>query len=262
MNHPATEQEFVQSFNATTSGLLPRVLEVAGPKGHRLTASLFDAVSLTGIADMRFREAERIEALGLDRSRASVVRQGAMRYNAAGLEVLIQDVLPAIKEVQKEFGRAAIDPQAFKVFEMEAREQIARTDMSGRRAAIARRLLHDTITAGTDAGIGGLCDRLQHDCNRLIELCRKREKHNGLLGQAAGALMAGVGFLMIGICAALSAGQVCRNPTVLLWGGIFIAAGVLIFLVFSNAGPPVSDDSGEGGGVDVDVDEGGSIPEL
>ncbi len=76
-----TEYEFVQNCNAGKPGVLAFVLEIADPKAHRLTSKLLDAVALTVTSDMRFREAERIEALGLDSSRAIAAREGAKRHN-------------------------------------------------------------------------------------------------------------------------------------------------------------------------------------
>jgi hypothetical protein len=233
------------SFNATTSGLLPRVHETAGPKGQQLATSLFDAVPLIVIADMRFREAERIEVLGLDRSRAAAAREGAKRYNAAGLEVLTQRVLPALEEVRTEFGESGTDPRPFSVFDMEAREQLAKTDMNRRRTAIARRLLSDTVTAGTDSGVGGLCDRLQHECGRLIELCRERDEHNGPVGAIVGGVVALVGGVIIGVCSILSAPEACSDPQALLWGGMFIAVGVLIIAVSNSSSEPEEGPIGE-----------------
>jgi hypothetical protein len=242
MDCPPTEHGFIASFDATTSGRLPRVHELAGPRGQQLATSLFDALPLVVIADMRFREAERLEGLGLDRSRAAAAREGARRYNTASLEVLTQQVLPAIEEIRTEFGEATIDPRPLRVFDMEAREQLAKSDLNGRRAAIARRLLSDAVTAGTDSGIGGLCDRLQHDGGQLIELCREREEHNNPIGLVVGGLVALAGIVIIGICNIQALPNSCSDPQALLWGGMFIAVGGLIIAVTSGASSETPED--------------------
>lgn len=249
------EQEFLQRTNGVMASGLPTILEAAGPKAHRLTKSLLEACQLVITSDLHFREAERIEALGLDPARARTARQQAKFRNDACLEILEDQVRPAIAKVRKKFGakKRTKCKRAFDFFELECREALVRVDMSQRQAAIAGRLLTRTRTVADEVGIDGLCMALDRRCKQLIQLRKEREEHNNPVVAAIGVGIIGLGLLIFGICSALSAGRTCRNGTVQFVSTVLILFGLAVLLMALG-----SDDTrgGDGGG-----GEGGGFPE-
>jgi hypothetical protein len=243
------EDEVIQAMNAAKVEGLPAVLEAAGPKGHRLAAGVFQASQLVVTADLRFREAERVEALGLDPGRATTVRELAKFRNDACLEVLEEEVVPAIAAVREEFGheREIDTKRAFDFFEAESREALARTDLNGRRAAMAGRVIDRTRWIADEAGIDGLCTVLERRCARLIELRREREEHNNPVGVAIGAAIAATGFLILGICSALSQGRPCRSVEVDFIARLHIMGGLFIMLAFAGGEEDGQDEVDEDG---------------
>jgi hypothetical protein len=249
------EHEFLQRTNAVMASGLPAVREAAGPKAHQLTKSLLEACQLVITSDLYFREAERIEVLGLDPGRARIARRRAKFRNDACLEILEQEVRPAIAEVRKKFGteQNIKCKRAFDFFELECREALAGIDISQRQTAIAGRLLTRTRAVADEAGIDGLCAALDRRCKRLIKLRKERDEHNNPVLAIIGVVIVATGFLLFGICSALSPGRVCRNGTIQFLSGVLILFGLSVLLVAGGSG-----ETENGGGAGGD---GGGFPE-
>jgi hypothetical protein len=247
MRRTSDEQELVRDMN-TARAALPTILEAAGPSGHRLTSGVFDATQHAVAADLHFREAERVEALGLDPSRAATPRTRARFRNQACLDSIDSEVMPAIDNVRREFGdQREIDAtQAFDFFEVESRELLAQMDLNRSRATTAGRVLAETRATANEAGIAGLCDLIEGHMSRLADLRREREEHNGPIAVAIGGALAATGFLIYGICSALSGGRPCTNSTVTNIAEAFWTAGGILILIGLGSGR--------------DIDEGGSGP--
>lgn len=245
------EHEFLQSTNTAMAAGLPAVLEAAGPKAHRLAKSFLEASQLVITSDLYFREAERIEVLGLDRGRAQISRQQAKFRNDACLEILEHKIFPAISEIREEFGETKQRndcKRAFDFLQMEALVGLAGIDLTRREASIAGRLVTRTRTVADEGGIDGLCTVLEHRCRRLIELRQEREEHNNPVALVVGGAIAATGFLILGICSALSGGQPCSNPVVSAIAISHIMLGVALIVMTSGSGEDEDEVGGLGEG--------------
>jgi hypothetical protein len=230
MDKLSSEQHQVERIRAARMAATAPVLDAAGPAAHRLTDGLLRAAESSATADLRYRRAERLEALGLDRTRTQAVRRSADRHNQVAIE-LLEQAAPTIEEIRREFGDRRIDATtALGVFAEEAREQIADADLSGEEAALGERLLAETLETANESGIAGVCDRLERDVSRLTELRRERPEHNNPIAFVVGGIAAGLGAVILGICWAVSGPGGCTNPTVLQISGGLIAFGLLIIV--------------------------------
>lgn len=265
MHCRSLEHDFSERVDALTGTGLPRIRDAAGGKGHRLAAAVFDVGKLAIMSDLRFREAERVEALELDHGRATAAREIAMFRNAACLELLRDELRPAIAAVREEFGepdgytRDETNP-AFYAFEREARDALMGIDLNMRRARAAGRTLSRLREMADQEGIPGLCGVLDRHCERLIELREDRPSHNGPVGWVIGGAIAATGFAIIGICSAVSTGRLCRNPLVNFIGGVHIGVGLFVIAISGGQGEDPGSDS------DIDIylvsEDHGDISEL
>jgi hypothetical protein len=225
------DQQRMEPVHNANARCLARVQEDAGPVAHRLADRFFQAIDFQLMADYRYREAERVEALGLENERAQAARRAANRYNTACLEVLTDDTPSAIEEVRQRFGSENIDfPDWLAIFEQEGREQIADIDLKGEHAAIAGQTLSETIAVAYESGINGLCDRLQDQVSQLAELRRRRPEHNEPGTFVLGASLMGLAAIIQGICWAASGPGPCSNATANAFSVIFGVSGAFIIL--------------------------------
>jgi hypothetical protein len=246
----SAEREFIREMYSLKAGGLPTVLEATGPTGHRLASAALRACELVVVTDLRYRRAERIEALGLEPSRATVVRGLAEFHASACLEVLSSELLPAIAAVREEYGSTAFGEsrQGFDFFEAESREALCELDdLTRRRAIAASRVLTEARAAADRAGPGGLCDLLEKHCASLTEIMEERAEHNNPVVAAVGGIVAGIGFLALGLCSAFNQGRGCNDPAAQAMGGFFVAWGLGVILA-SGGSDTSEDDDFEGGG--------------
>jgi len=221
----------MERIHSTKAAVLPAAEEVAGVAARRMTDQLLQSVERSVVADFRYREAERVVALGLDEGRAQSSRHAADRHNAACLDLLTDQVPTAIEDVRREFGDLEIDArQALSMFAEEVRYQVSEADFTGEQAAKAERVLDETIATAEASGIRGLCDRLDEHVDDFIELRRERPHHNNPVAFVVGGILAGIGAIMLGICWAVSGPGGCTNGDVLFWSGAFISSGLFIIL--------------------------------
>jgi hypothetical protein len=94
-----TDQQRMEPLRSASATALARVQEEVEPAAHRLADRFFQAIDFQLMADFRYREAERVETLGLENGRAQAARRAADRYNAACLDVLTEDIPSAIEGV-------------------------------------------------------------------------------------------------------------------------------------------------------------------
>jgi hypothetical protein len=223
------DQQRMEPIRSANARLLARVQEDVGPAAHQLTDQFFRVIDFQLMADYRYREAESVEALGLESERAQTARRAADRYNNACLEVLADDITPAIEAVRQEFGDQTLDlRERLEMFEQEGREQIADLDLTGEQAAIAGRTLSKTVAVANGSGINGLCDQLQDQAAQFTALRRRRPKHNDPTHVLVGAILCGIGATIIAICMAASGPGPCTNPTAILLATFFFVSGGLI----------------------------------
>jgi hypothetical protein len=210
---------------------LARIQEAAGPTAHRLADRFYQAIDFQLMADFRYREAERVEALGLENERAQAARRVADRYNAACLELLTEEIPTAIQDVKQQFGDRRIDFRgSLAILESEGREQLADMDLRGDHAALAAKTMRDTVAVANNSGINGLCEGLENQARQFIELRRRRPEHNDPVSIIAGAILCGIAATMLGICWAANPTVGCRDATVLgiVTGLCFFGAFVLL----------------------------------
>jgi len=225
------DQQRMAPIRSANARFLTRVQEDVGPVAHGVADRFLRAIDLQLMADYRYREAESVEALGLESERAQTARRAADRYNDACLEVLMDDIAPAIEEVRQQFGGRTIDIRdSMAMFEQEGREQIADLDLTSAQAVVASRTLSETIAIANDSGINGLCDQLQGQASQFAALRRRRPEHNDPTHIITGAILLGIGATIIAICMAASGPGLCTNATALLLAAFFFAAGGLILL--------------------------------
>jgi hypothetical protein len=227
----SAEQRHMERIYSARTAVLPAAEELAGATTRRLTDSLFQAAERATVADFRYRKAERESALGLDMEAAQWTRRTADRHNAACLELLTNVVPSAIDEVRHEFGDMRIDAkQALTAFAEEARYQVAETDFTHEEAVMAERLLSETIAAGEEGGIGGLCDQLDRRVADFVELRRERPEHNNPVAFVVGGIIAGIGATILAICWAVSQPGGCTNSDVTFVSGVLISFGLFIIV--------------------------------
>lgn len=204
------EQRCREAIECGNSVLLPAVEEVAGPIVKGLAGRAVQSFEYALVADLRYREAERAEALGFANDRA---RAAADRQNETCLELLNADVPEAIAQVRQEFrGRALDIRRELALFEAEARDQIIDTDFSKRDADTAARIVTQTVATASESGIEGLCDLLQEHTTQLADLRRERPEHNNPINAAIGAFCIVAGVATIAVCALANFPNGCRNP--------------------------------------------------
>jgi hypothetical protein len=226
-----TDQQRMESLRSASATALARIQEDVGPVAHRLADRFFQAIDFQLMADFRYREAERVEALGLENERAQVARRTADRYNTACLDVLTEDIPSAIEEVRRQFGGQTTDLRdTLAIFEQEGRGQIADMDLKGEHAAAAARTLSETIAVANASGINGLCDQLRDQASKFAELRRRRPEHNDPTALVVGGTFVGVGGAILAICMAASAPKPCTNSVALGLSGALIALGGFILL--------------------------------
>jgi hypothetical protein len=225
------DQQRMEPIRGANARLLSKVQEDVGPAAHQLAERFLLGIEFQLMADYRYREAEGVEALGLEDARARVARRAADRYNGACLDVLADDIAPAVEEVRRQFGGRAVDfRDLMSMFEQEGREQLADLDLTGAQAAIAGRSLSETIAVANDSGINGLCDRLQDQASQFAEMRRRRPEHNDPTHVIVGAILLGIGATIIAICMAASGPGPCTNPVAIGLAIFFFASGGLILL--------------------------------
>jgi hypothetical protein len=227
------DQQRMEPVRAANARLLVRVQEEVGPVAHRLTDQFFQAIDFQLMADYRYREAERVETLGLENERAQAARRAADRYNTTSLDVLTEDFPSAIDEVRQQFGDQDIDVRfrdSLASFEQEGREQLADMDLTAEQAAVAGNTLSETTAAANEFGINGLCDRLQDQASQFAELRRRRPEHNDPAATITGAILCGIGATILAICWAASGPGPCTDPVAIGLAIFFFAAGGMILL--------------------------------
>lgn len=241
----SSERKLFESLNSAQAFGLPIIRNATGTVGHRLAAGVFGAGQLAVTSDLAFRQVERARALRMDPNGASAASDIAKFRNDACLELLTAEVNPAIGAVRERFGSEQTlgAARAFDFFEASSREALADLDLNLKRATIANRILSGTRATADADGISGLCDVLDLNCSRLIELRRRRQEHNGPIGAAIGAAVAATGFIILGICSALSGGRRCSDPVIVGIADIHIAIGVGILLL--SLGGDESDEDDE-----------------
>jgi hypothetical protein len=215
MGHWPDDARMEPMRNARTTALA-RIQEAAGPAAHQLADRMYQAIDFQLTADLRYREAERAEAIGLNDGRAQAARRVADRYNAACIELLTEEVPSALREVRDQFGDQRVDfRESLAVLEAEGLEQLASMDLKGDHAAAAAKTIRETVAVANDSGISGLCERLQNQTLEFAELRRERPLHNDPVTVIVGALMCGIAATMLGVCWALTPTTGCRDATVL-----------------------------------------------
>jgi hypothetical protein len=236
-----TDQERMAPVRNARTTALAQIQSDVGPVAHRLADQFLQAIDFQLVADFRYREAERIEALGLEIESTPAARRSAERYNTACLDLLVEEVPAAIEEVRRQFGDQIVDfGSSLGVMEQEGLEQILDMDLKGEHAATAGRTLREIVAVANESGVVGLCDNLQNQASQLVELRRRRPEHNDPVIVIVGAIICGLAATILAICWATGGPGGCRNPTVLFLvalmftlGGFLLAAELLAFI-----GPP------------------------
>ena len=225
------DQQRLEPIRSATTRFLIRVQQDVGPVAYQLVDKSMGAMEFQLMADYRYRAAERVEALGLERERARAARRTADRYNDVCLDLLTDGFPAAIEEVRQEFGGQTIDiRESLAIFEQEGREQIAGMDLKGEHAAMAGRTLTETVALANGSGINGLCDYLQDHASQLAELRRRRPEHNDPTAVIIGGILCGIGAIILAICWAVSGPGGCTNPFVIGLAIGFFGAGALVLL--------------------------------
>jgi hypothetical protein len=114
-------------------------------------------------ADLHHREAERIEALGLDKGGGDAARRIADRHNNITLALASDDLPTAIDALRREHGARHVDAntRTLDLFEEALRDRIPDLDLKGEHARIAGTLLHDSVLLAKKSGINRLCDAME-----------------------------------------------------------------------------------------------------
>jgi hypothetical protein len=232
LGREASEMERIRNARGT---FLMAARDAGGSTTGRLADGLTQALERLVQADLHYREAERLEALGLgDDGRAPAARARADRHNDACLELLTTRVPDAIENIRRELGDAEVDfERSLELFEAEMIDEIVSTDLSRRQAEIGARGIRETVALAREFGVAGICDRLQRDVRRLVEFRRERPEHNNPVTTIIGLSLWGLAATIYAACWAASGPGPCTDPTVIHvvvslvgFGGLIILAGL------------------------------------
>jgi hypothetical protein len=224
------DQQHMASMRSARTTALARVQEDVGPDAHRLLDRFSQVFDFQFMADFRYREAERLEAVGLDDGRAQAARRAGDRYNSACLDMLGSEVPAAIETVRQQLGGVAVDfHDSLVMLEQEGLEQVADMDfLKGEHAVEAARTLRETVAVANESGMDGLCNHLQDQASKLAELRRRRPEHNDPVAVVLGAVLCGIAATILGICWASSGPRGCTNTTALTLVGVLFALGAFV----------------------------------
>ena len=230
----SSEQETMSRVYNTAATLVPEVGKIAGATVQNLADAVLHSAALCLKADFRYREAERLEGMGLDVQRALAARRTADRYNTAVIESLTESLPRAIDQVRREFQELNVDARdALLLYEEMGLEEIAATDIKGTHAATGAKIVRDGVALASEAGIAGICNELDAHVARLADIRRERPHQNDPVTATIGAIMNFVG--TVGLIVCLSTGS-C-SPAALttffdLWfiGGMVFIVSLLVTL--------------------------------
>jgi hypothetical protein len=214
-----------------------RLDELTGPPVQRFFAGCADVGELLAMSDVRFREAERCRALGVQQGRAEDAFAAGKRYNDILRRQLAEEVPALIRDLREHLaGMGDVDATAiFNLGEQTARDTLADLPLTADEARGADRLLRKGFEAGR-AGGEALCDFMQEHVDELVRRQAEREKHNEPVSVFFGAVALVAAIAVMITCS--RAGTCGTVGIIVLVGFLVLVGGVMIFQGLMPLFPP------------------------
>jgi hypothetical protein len=230
----STQQKTMSQIYETLSTLGTEARKIGGEPLGNLSDAVFRSTALCIQADFHYREAERLEQMGLVDERSSIARGIADRYNTTAINGLTEGLPLALAHVRSEFSNARADSRsALQMYEDSALREIASADFKGQHAGMAARIVRAGVEVGNTRGITGACDEIDAHAIRFADIRRERPNQNDPIVAVFAAIANLVGTIGIIVCLASRSCSATTLTTFFdLWfmGGLVFAGALLIVL--------------------------------